>query len=107
MPQPSVILKLFIFLPAVRSEPALRFKITSMLLRERMELVISELVDGQVMLDEAVTEFEKLYIETALARYSDHLSNTAAALGIHRNTLAKRVSSYRAVKVKKKRASRP
>lgn len=78
-----------------------------MLLRERMELVISELVDGQVMLDEAVTEFEKLYIETALARYSDHLSNTAAALGIHRNTLAKRVSSYRAVKVKKKRASRP
>ena len=78
-----------------------------MLLRERMELVISELVDGQVMLDEAVTEFEKLYIETALARYSDHLSNTAAALGIHRNTLAKRVSSYREIKVKKKRASRP
>lgn len=61
-----------------------------------MESLITELVDGRVMLDEAIDEFEKLYIQTALERHSDHVSNTAAALGIHRNTLAKRLNSYQA-----------
>ena len=53
-----------------------------------------------------MTEFEKLYIQNALARNSDHLSKTAEAIGIHRNTLAKRIASYKSVPVKKKRASR-
>ena len=66
-----------------------------MLLRERMEIMINELLDGRILLDEAISEFEKLYIQNALARHSDHVSKTAAALGIHRNTLAKRVASYR------------
>lgn len=66
-----------------------------------MEPVIDELLDGQILLDEAMTEFEKLYIQNALARNSDHLSKTAAALGIHRNTLAKRVASYKATSRKR------
>lgn len=74
-----------------------------MLLRERMEILIDELLDGRILLDEAIGEFEKLYIQNALARHSDHVSKTAATLGIHRNTLAKRISSYRAKPVGKKR----
>jgi DNA-binding NtrC family response regulator len=31
----------------------------------------------------------------ALARHKEHLSRTAATLGIHRNTLSKRVAGYR------------
>ena len=65
-----------------------------MLLRDRMEIMINELLDGRILLDEAIGEFEKLYIQTALARHSDHVSKTAAVLGIHRNTLSKRISSY-------------
>jgi DNA-binding NtrC family response regulator len=65
-----------------------------MQIRTRMELLIEEMLDGQIMLNEAMTEFEKLYIQKALFRYKDHLSQTANALGIHRNTLSKRVSSY-------------
>jgi DNA-binding NtrC family response regulator len=53
------------------------------------------MLDGQIMLDEALSEFEKLYIQKALARHSERLSQTAATLGIHRNTLSKRVASYR------------
>lgn len=74
-----------------------------MLLRERMEIMINELLDGRILLDEAISEFEKLYIQNALARHSDHVSKTAAALGIHRNTLAKRISSYKAKPETKKR----
>jgi len=29
-----------------------------------------------------------------MARHKQHISNTAAILGIHRNTLAKRVATY-------------
>jgi DNA-binding NtrC family response regulator len=59
-----------------------------------MESLIGEMLDGRILLDEAITEFEKIYIQTALERNSEHLSKTAAALGIHRNTLSKRVASY-------------
>ena len=66
-----------------------------MLMRARLEALIDEMLDGQIMLDEALAEFEKLYIQKALLRYKDHLSRTANILGIHRNTLSKRVAIYR------------
>ena len=66
-----------------------------MQIRPRLEALIDEMLDGQIMLDEAMAEFEKLYIQKALARNKEHLSRTAASLGIHRNTLSKRVSNYR------------
>jgi DNA-binding NtrC family response regulator len=66
-----------------------------MQMRDRLEALIDEMLDGQIMLDEAVAEFEKLYIQKALARHREHLSQTASTLGIHRNTLSKRVASYR------------
>lgn len=68
-----------------------------MQLRNRMESLIEEMLDGQIMLNEAMSEFEKLYIQKALLRYKDHLSQTATALGIHRNTLSKRVSTYQEI----------
>lgn len=66
-----------------------------MQMRARLEALIDEMLDGQIMLDEALSEFEKLYIQKALSRNKEHLSRTAATLGIHRNTLSKRVASYR------------
>ena len=72
-----------------------------MQMRARLEALIDEMLDGQIMLDEALAEFEKLYIQKALTRQKDHLSRTASVLGIHRNTLSKRVANYR----KQERAS--
>ncbi|MBA2607283.1 MAG: hypothetical protein M3521_08470 [Acidobacteriota bacterium] len=65
-----------------------------MQIHDRMEILIEEMLNGQILLNEAISEFEKLYIQKALMRYGEHLSNTANALGIHRNTLSKRVSTY-------------
>ena len=64
-------------------------------MRTRLESLIDEMLEGHILLDEALCEFEKLYIKKALARHKQHLSNTAAVLGIHRNTLAKRVATYK------------
>jgi DNA-binding NtrC family response regulator len=63
-------------------------------MRREMETLIGRMLDGRILLEEAVAEFEKIYIQKALLRNSDHLSKTACALGIHRNTLSKRVASY-------------
>ncbi len=65
-----------------------------MQMRNRMEMLIEEMLDGQILLNEALLEFEKIYIQKALKRYDEHLSNTANALGIHRNTLSKKVAAY-------------
>lgn len=63
-------------------------------MRKRMESLIGEMLDGRILLDEAITEFEKIYIQKSLERNSDHFCKTAIALGIHRNTLSKRVATY-------------
>lgn len=79
-------------------------------MRTKLEALIDEMLDGQILLDEAVAEFERVYIEKALTRHKKHLSNTAKVLGIHRNTLSKRVAEYqrsfRAASRPKKKASR-
>ncbi|HEY3041193.1 MAG TPA: helix-turn-helix domain-containing protein [Pyrinomonadaceae bacterium] len=67
-------------------------------MRARLEALIEEMLDGHILLAEAVSEFEKLYIKKALSRNNEHLSKTAQALGIHRNTIAKRVAEYQKVK---------
>jgi DNA-binding NtrC family response regulator len=67
-----------------------------MQIRPRLEAVIEDMLDGHILLDEALQEFEKLYIQKAFARNRKRISHTAEALGIHRNTISKRVSSYRA-----------
>ena len=64
-------------------------------MRARLETLIDEMLEGHILLDEALSEFEKLYIKKALAKNQQHLSKTAVILGIHRNTLAKRVATYK------------
>lgn len=66
-----------------------------MQIRPRLEAVIEDMLDGHIMLDEALEEFEKLYIQKAYTRNKNRISHTAAALGIHRNTISKRVNTYR------------
>ena len=63
-------------------------------MRTRLEALIEEMLDGQILLAEALSEFEKLYIKKALIQNKGHLSNTAKALGVHRNTVSKRVAAY-------------
>jgi len=65
-----------------------------MKMHEQMEALVEEMLDGQILLDEAKDEFEKVFIKKALSRNSRHISKTANVLGIHRNTLSKRIAAY-------------
>ena len=75
-------------------------------MRARLEALIDEMLDGHILLAEAVNEFERLYIKKALTRNKQHLSKTAQALGIHRNTISKRVSDQPKTKRPLARAAR-
>jgi transcriptional regulator with PAS, ATPase and Fis domain len=75
-------------------------------MRARLEALIEEMLDGHILLAEALNEFERLYIKKALARNNEHLSKTAKALGIHRNTISKRVADYKKEKRPLVRAAR-
>jgi DNA-binding NtrC family response regulator len=56
-------------------------------LREKLVVLVQELVEKELPIREALKEFEKLYIETAATKYKGNKTRVAKALGIHRNTL--------------------
>ena len=63
-------------------------------LRDRLEVLCLEMIDRGILFSEAAVCFEKCFIMEMLKRNSNNLSRTADKLGIHRNTLAKKVSQY-------------
>lgn len=65
-------------------------------LRQKMVVLVTELVDRELPIKEALKEFEKIYIETAAKKYNGNKTKIAKALGIHRNTLH---NLYRALKL--------
>ena len=63
-------------------------------MNQEMEQLIAKLINGGILFDEAMQEFEKRFILKMLDRHNNNLSKAALALGIHRNTLSKRVEQY-------------
>lgn len=63
-------------------------------LRDRLEALCLEMIDRGILFSEAAVCFEKCFVMEMLKRNSHNLSRTADKLGIHRNTLAKKVSRY-------------
>jgi len=53
------------------------------------------MVERGIMLEEAVVEFEKKFIRRALERANGNQSRAAKVLGIHRNTLSRKVDAYK------------
>jgi len=62
---------------------------------ERLEKLVEEMVDRGVQYEDAVREFEKRFITRVLAREAGCLSKTADALGIHRNTLSRKMGEFK------------
>ena len=64
-------------------------------LKERMERFCREAVDKGILFQEALDQFERCFITEALRRNNGSITRTAAALGIHRNTLSKKLREWR------------
>jgi DNA-binding NtrC family response regulator len=53
------------------------------------------MVDKGVRFDDAVREFEKRFIARVLTRQECSLTKTADVLGMHRNTLSRKMDEYK------------
>ena len=64
-------------------------------MREQLEELVHEMVTRGIRYDEAQREFEKKFIMQVLLKADGNLGKAADLLGIHRNTLARKMSEYR------------
>ena len=64
-------------------------------MKEQLESLIGMMVDRGILLEEAITEFEKKFIKCVLDHSKGNQSRAAKVLGIHRNTLSRKVSDYK------------
>jgi DNA-binding NtrC family response regulator len=62
-------------------------KYDQMNIHQKMELLISDMVDKEVRFRDALKEFQKIYLEISAKKYEGKKAKMAKALGVHRNTL--------------------
>ncbi|PYS04925.1 MAG: histidine kinase [Acidobacteria bacterium] len=60
-----------------------------------LEAIVAEMLEQKVRLGDALQEFEKRFIQTALARSSGNQCKAAQLLHVHRNTLARKIVQYK------------
>ncbi|MFQ5817878.1 MAG: helix-turn-helix domain-containing protein [Terriglobia bacterium] len=64
-------------------------------MKDQLEALIHQLVDRGILFGEAVAEFEKRFIKEVLDNHQGNQSRAARALGIHRNTLSRKIELYK------------
>lgn len=68
-----------------------------MTIDERMQKIITELLDAGVPLKQAKEAFEQKYITIAKRMRSGNITKAAKLLGVHRNTVMSKMPSERAM----------
>ena len=64
-------------------------------MRDQLDRLVQELLEKGVLYEDARREFEKMFISRALQRSKGNVGNAAEMLGLHRNTIARKISEYR------------
>ena len=60
-------------------------------MKEQLESLIIQMVEHGISYEDAVSEFEKRFIRKVLERNNGNQSKAAQTLGIHRNTLSRKI----------------
>jgi Fis family transcriptional regulator, factor for inversion stimulation protein len=63
-------------------------------LKEQLERIIEEMVNRGVRYEDAQREFEKRFIARVLLKADGNLCEAATLLGMHRNTLSRKLAEY-------------
>ena len=64
-------------------------------MRDHLERLVSDMLDKGVHYEDVRRELEKLSITRALQRTKGSLGEAAELLGIHRNTIARKIAEHR------------
>jgi DNA-binding NtrC family response regulator len=63
--------------------------------RDQLDKLVQEMLDKGILYEDARREFEKMFISRALQRSRGNVGNAADLLGLHRNTIARKIAEYR------------
>jgi len=61
--------------------------------KEKLDALINQMVEDEIDYEDAVGEFEKRFIRRVLDKANGNQSKAAKTLGIHRNTLSRKMES--------------
>ena len=64
-------------------------------LKEQLDRLVTDMVSRGIRYDEAHREFEKKFIVHILSQSDGNLGRAADLLGMHRNTLSRKIAEYR------------
>ena len=64
-------------------------------MKDQLEGLVTQMVDRGILFDEAIGEFEKRFIKRTLERADGNQCRAARMLGIHRNTLSRKIGEYK------------
>jgi len=64
-------------------------------MREQLERLVDEMVAKGVRFEDAQREFEKKFIAHVLSKAEGNVCKAADLLGIHRNTLSRKMTEHR------------
>ena len=60
-------------------------------MKEKLDALVEQMVDDKIDYEDAVSEFEKRFIRKVLEGANGNQSRAAKTLGIHRNTLSRKI----------------
>jgi DNA-binding NtrC family response regulator len=63
--------------------------------RDQLEKLVQEMLDKGVLYDDVRRELEKMFITRALQRSKGSVGDAAELLGMHRNTVSRKMVEYR------------
>ena len=66
-----------------------------MSMRDELDHLVFEMLTKGIRYDDAHREFEKRFISHALKKVEGNLGQAAELLGMHRNTLSRKMQEYR------------
>lgn len=61
-------------------------------MKNQLDALINELVENDILFEDALSEFEKRFIRKVLEKNNGNLSKAAKILHIHRNTLSRKIA---------------
>jgi len=65
------------------------------MLRDDLQTLVQQMLDRGIRFEEAQKEFEKVFITRALSKTNFNVCKAARMTGLHRNTLSRKISSYK------------
>ena len=60
-------------------------------MKDQLDALINQMIEKNIDFEDALGEFERRFIKKVLENSNGNLSKAAKALGIHRNTLSRKI----------------